>query len=152
MPPNSDRDSDLDRRPPGASDAAVAAAGLLSETLEVVEELRGHLYAFHRLTGKADFKLDDAVRLLREAGADDLADEVERDLIGRNVLAGRWTFQVVEEYDDGYYARLRDLERRGRETLVAGRRHVAEAELKAGRRTAGHPGHEAAPPADEETT
>jgi len=147
-----DPDSGLDRRPPGASDAAVAAAGLLSETLEVVEELRGHLYALHRLTGKADFKLDDAVGLLREAGADDLADEVERDLIGRNVLAGRWTFQVVEEYDDGYYATLRDLERRGRESLVAGRRHVAEAELKARRRTPGHRGHEAAPPAAEETT
>ena len=147
--PDSDGDPGIDRRPAGVSDAAVAAAGLLSETLEVVEELRGHLDALHRLTGKADFKLDDAVRLLREAGADDLADEVAQDLIGRNVLAGRWTFQVVEEYDDGYYATLRDLERRGRERLVAGRRHVAEAELKARRRTPGRHGHEAAPPPSE---
>jgi hypothetical protein len=136
---------DLNRRPAGATDAAVGAAGVMSETLEVVEELRGHLYALHRLTGKADFKLDDAVRLLRDAGADDLADEVETDLLGRNVLAGRWTFQVVEEYDDGYYATLRDLERRVRDRLVSGRRHVAEAELKAARRTPGRPGHEAAP-------
>jgi hypothetical protein len=136
---------DLDRRPAGATDAAVEAAGVMSETLEIVEELRGHLYALHRLTGKADFKLDDVVRLLREAGADDLADEVATDLIGRNVLAGRWTFQVVEEYDDGYYAALRDLERRIRDRLVSGRRHVAEAELKAARRTPARPGHEAAP-------
>jgi hypothetical protein len=145
--PSRHRD-DLDRRPDGASDAAVAAAGLLSETLEVVEELRGHLYALHRLTGKADFKLDDAVRALREAGADDLADEVSTDLIGRNVLAGRWTFQVVEEYDDGYYATLRDLERRGRDRLVGGHRHVAEAELKQRRRTPGRAGHESAPPVE----
>jgi hypothetical protein len=138
-------DDDLRRRPPGASDAAVAAAGLLSETLEVVEELRGHLYALHRLTGKADFKLDEAVQALREADAVDLAEEIERELIGRNVLAGRWTFQVVEEYDDGYYASLRDVERRGRERLVAGRRHVAEAELKQQRRTPGQPGHEPQP-------
>jgi hypothetical protein len=138
-------DSDLDRRPAGASDAAVAAAGKLSETLEVVEELRGHLYALHRLTGKADFKLDEAVELLREAGADDLAKEIETDLIGRNVLAGRWTFQVVEEYDDGYYAQLREMERRGRDQLVQGRRHVAEAELKQQRRTPGRPGHEPQP-------
>jgi hypothetical protein len=143
-----DPESGLDRRPAGATDAAVEAAGVMSETLEVVEELRGHLYALHRLTGKADFKLDDAVRLLREAGADDLADEVATDLIGRNVLAGRWTFQVVEEYDDGYYATLRDLERRTRERLVAGRRHVAEAELKARRRTPGRSGHDEAPPSD----
>ncbi len=139
----------LDRRPEGASDAAVEAAGLLSETLEVVEELRGHLYALHRLTGKADFKLDDAVRALRAAGADDLADEVSTDLIGRNVLAGRWTFQVVEEYDDGYYATLRDFERRVRDRLVAGQRHVAEAELKQRRRTPGRAGHEAAPSGEE---
>ena len=142
-------DSDLRRRPPGTSDAAVEAAGLLSETLEVVEELRGHLYALHRLTGKADFKLDEAVDALRRAGADDLAEDIERDLIGRNVLAGRWTFQVVEEYDDGYYAALREFERRGRERLVAGRRHVAEAELKAARRTPGRPGHEAQPSSSE---
>jgi hypothetical protein len=50
---------------------------------------------------------------------------------------------VVEEYDDGYYATLRDLERRVRERLVSGRRHVAEAELKEARRTPGRPGHEA---------
>ena len=143
-----DPERDLDRRPANVTDAAVAAAGVMSETLEVVEELRGHLYALHRLTGKADFKLDDAVRLLREAGADDLADEVATDLIGRNVLAGRWTFQVVEEYDDGYYATLRDLERRTRDRLVAGHRHVAEAELKARRRTPGRPGHDEAPPSD----
>jgi len=146
-----DPERDLDRRPAGATDAAVEAAGVMSETLEVVEELRGHLYALHRLTGKADFKLDDAVRLLRDAGADDLADEVATDLIGRNVLAGRWTFQVVEEYDDGYYATLRDLERRVRDRLVAGRRHVAEAELKAARRTPGRPGHEAVPRTEEPT-
>jgi hypothetical protein len=140
-----DPEAELDRRPAGATDAAVGAAAVMSETLEVVEELRGHLYALHRLTGKADFKLDDAVRLLREAGASDLADEVATELVGRNVLAGRWTFQVVEEYDDGYYATLRDLERKVRDRLVAGRRHVAEAELKAARRTPGRPGHGATP-------
>jgi hypothetical protein len=30
-----------------------------------------------------------------------LADRVETDLIGRNVSAGRWTFQIVEDFDDG---------------------------------------------------
>ena len=122
---------------------AVAAAGLLSEALEVVEELRGHLYALHRLTGKADFKLDDAVHALREAGADDLADEVSTELIGRNVLAGRWTFQVVEEYDDGYWSLVRELESTVRTELVTGRRHLFEAQMKEDRRSHGRPGHEA---------
>ncbi len=136
-------DHDLNRRPDGVSDAAVEAAGLMSEALEVVEELRGHLYAMHWLTGKADFKLDDAIRALRDAGADDLADTVSTELVGRNVLAGRWTFQVVEEYDDGYYAEFRQLERLARDTLAGGRRHLYEAELKERRRTHGLPGHEA---------
>ena len=132
-------------RPSGPSDATVAALGKLSEALEVVEEARGHLYAFHRRCGTADLTLGEAVEGLREAGHGELADEIEHDLVGRNVLAGRWSFQIVEEYDDGYYERFRAHERRAREALLAGRRHVFEAEMKADRRTDGLPGHEATP-------
>jgi hypothetical protein len=132
-------------RPAGTDDATVAALGKLSEALEVVEEARGHLYAFHRRCGTADLTLGEAVDQLRAAGHDDLADRVETDLVGRNVLAGRWSFQVVEEYDDGYYARFREHERAAREELMAGRRHVFEAEMKQDRRTAGRPGHAATP-------
>jgi len=38
-------------------DATVDALGKLSEALEVVENARGHLYEFHRMTGTADVKL-----------------------------------------------------------------------------------------------
>src|SRR3954467_3194909 len=86
-------------RPPGASDDAVAAAGHMSEALETLERARGHLYSFHQLIGEADFALDDVLPRLRAAGAEDLAAELERELVGRNVLEGRWTFQVVEEFD-----------------------------------------------------
>lgn len=136
---------DAHSRPAGTSDATVAALGKLSEALEVVEEARGHLYAFHRRCGTADLTLGEAVDALREAGHDELADRVEADLVGRNVLAGRWSFQVVEEYDDGYYARFREHERAAREELMDGRRHVFEAEMKEDRRTAGRPGHAATP-------
>lgn len=135
-------------RPPGTSDATVAALGKLSEALEVVEEARGHLYAFHRRCGTADLTLGEAVEGLREAGHGELADEIERDLVGRNVLAGRWSFQIVEEYDDSYYEPFRAHEQRAREALLAGRRHVFEAEMKADRRTDGRAGHEATPETD----
>jgi hypothetical protein len=36
-------------RPDAASDAAVAAAGRMTEALETLERARGHLYAFHQL-------------------------------------------------------------------------------------------------------
>ncbi|GAA2538766.1 hypothetical protein GCM10010435_02530 [Winogradskya consettensis] len=132
-------------RPEGLDDVTVEALGKLSESLETVERIRGHLYALHQLTGQADFNLDDAVALFRKAGHARLADRIEDELIGRNVLAGRWTFQIVEEYDDGYYADFRTLERAARDELAAGRRHLYEAELKERRRTHGRPGHESRP-------
>jgi hypothetical protein len=128
-----------------SSPAAVAAAGKMSEALETLERARGHLYSFHQLIGEADFKLDEALEQLRELGADALAAEVERDLVGRNVLPGRWTFQMIEEFDDGYWSVFRDQERAVREALVGGRRHVHEAQLKEQRRTHGHPAHAARP-------
>lgn len=133
------------RRPDGASDELVEAAGAFSEALERLERARGHLYSFHQLVGRADLMLDGVVEGLRGTGHADLARRVQEELIGRNVLPGRWTFQVVEEFEDGYYATFRDLERVVREQTMDGRRHVLEAEMKHRRRTAGRPGHEATP-------
>jgi hypothetical protein len=124
--------------------ATVEAVGKVTEALETVEIARGHLYAFHQSTGAADFKLEEAINALRGAGHDDLATNLSRELLGRNVLPGRWTFQIVEEYDDHYYSVFRDWERRTRE-LTQGLRHLGEAGLKRQRRTHGLPGHEATP-------
>ena len=133
------------RRPEGVDDATVEALGKLSEALEVVEDARGYLYGFHRLTGTADLALGEAVDLLREAGHAELAERLRTELVGRNVVQGRWTFQIVEEYDDGYYATFKRLEAAARDDLVGGRRHLFEAEMKEERRTHGRPHHEAVP-------
>jgi hypothetical protein len=130
-----------DRRPDGVTDATVEAVGALTEALETTERARGHLYEFHQLTGSADAKLGHAVELLRAAGHREVADRLAYELIGRNVLPGRWTYQIVEEYDDTYYLAFRDEERRVRDQLTAGRRHVAEAEMKQNRTTPGHSHH-----------
>ncbi|MEU5944922.1 hypothetical protein ABZ793_05095 [Micromonospora sp. NPDC047465] len=133
------------RRPAGVSDETVAALGKLSEALECVERVRGHLYSLHQLVGHADLMLDDAVEMFRAAGHPHIAERIDTELLGRNVIAGRWTFQIVEDFDDGYYALFRDLDRAAREELVDGRRHLYEAEMKERRRSRGHPGHEARP-------
>lgn len=140
-----DEPSPEHRRPGGVSDTTVEALGKLSEALEAVEIARGSLYQFHRLSGTADLTAGEAVELFRKAGHDDVADRVERELVGRNVLPGRWTFQIVEAYDDDYYATFRRLEQAARDELVAGRRHLFEAEMKEDRRTHGRPHHEARP-------
>lgn len=121
------------RRPQGASDGLVAAVGKLSEAFERIERARGALYDFHQLVGGADAMLDEVVQGLRDNGFGDWADRVEHDLVGRDVLAGRWTFEVVEEFDGDYYRRWRAAESGVRDAAMAGRRHVYEAELKARR-------------------
>jgi hypothetical protein len=133
------------RRPQGLDDTTVEALGKLSEALEAAEDARGHLYAFHRLTGTADLMLGEAVEMLREAGHDDLAERIETELVGRNVIPGHWTFQIVEAYDDTYYTVFKDLEKLARDRLADGKRHLYEAEMKEGRRTHGRGGHEAQP-------
>jgi len=131
--------------PEGVSGATVEALGILSEALETAERARGHLYSFHQLTGSADLRLGEAVDALRSAGHRVLADRIETDLVGRNVISGRWTFQIVEDYDDGYWSLFRRLEGEARDELAGGRRHLAEARMKERRRTHRLPGHEAGP-------
>ena len=145
MADSADRPDVAHRRPPGLTDETVAALGKLSEALETVERARGHLYSLHQLIGHADLMLDEAVELFRTAGHSAVADLVGRELIGRNVIPGRWTFQVVEDFDDGYYALFRQVEARARNDLAGGRRHLFEAEMKERRRTPGLSGYEARP-------
>jgi hypothetical protein len=140
------------QRPEGVSDETVEALGKLSEALEVVEHARGYLYGFHRLTGTADLALGEAVDLLRRAGHEELAAGIDRDIVGRNVIEGRWTFQIVEDYDANYYRAFIAAEEHARQELVEGKRHLFEAEMKEDRRTHDRRHHEARPDDAEEHT
>lgn len=132
-------------RPAGASDAVVEAAGKVSEAFEWVERVRGRLFDLHQMMGHADFLFGDAADALHEAGCTELAAMLRDEVVGRNLLDGRWTFQIVEEFDDCYYQPAKAAEQRVRDELMEGRRHVWEAELKEQRRTHGHPAHTSRP-------
>jgi hypothetical protein len=114
----------------GLDDATVAALGKLSEALEVVENARGHLYEFHRMSGMADLTLQEATKDLRAAGHADLADEIELVLVGRDVVPGHWTFELVEAYDAQYWTVFRGVEEEARSRFAGGVPHVYEAEMK----------------------
>jgi hypothetical protein len=119
----------------GVDDAAVRAAGKL---LETTEHARGHQYVFRWVTGRADLPLDAAeAEKLRDAGHTGTAERISRKLIGRDVLSGRWSFQVV----DGYYRCFQHVERLVREQLTGGRRHLPKVQIKVHRLTHGHPAH-----------
>jgi len=136
---------DYGRRPDGVSDETVDAVGSVSEAMEYVDRARGHLYSFHQLMGRADLVLGEACDRLRDAGHDEVADRLASELVGRNVLYGRWTFQIVEDFDDNYWSVFREHEQRILDELQGGVRHIFEAEMKENRRSKGRPGHEARP-------
>jgi hypothetical protein len=117
-------------RTAGLDDATVAALGKLSEAWEVVENARGHLYEFHRMSGMADLTLQEATKDLRAAGHADLADEIELVLVGRDVVPGHWTFELVEAYDAQYWTVFRAVEEEARNRFAGGVPHVYEAEMK----------------------
>jgi len=125
------------RRPTGIDDAAVNAAGKISAALEVVENARGMLYAFHRMSGEADLALQDGITALREAGHAELAAEIDEVLVGRDVVRDMWTFQIVEAYDEQYWQVFRAVDEAVRDALSDGARHVFEAEMKYQEQTGG---------------
>jgi len=140
-----DRSELVRQRPDGVSDELVEAIGRASEALETMERARGHLYSFHQLMGRADLKFGEAADLLAECGFADDARRLDSEVVGRNAIDGRWSFQIVEEFDDLYHGPVRrhvaELEQR----RLEGIRHLYESEMKERRRSAGRPGHEARP-------
>jgi hypothetical protein len=116
--------------PVGVDDETVAALGELSAAFEVVEEARGFLYAFHRRSGTADLGLQKAVDHLRRAGHHALADEIDQMLVGRDVLPGLWSFQIVETYDRTYYEAWQAAVEKAEHVAGGGAPHLAESGMK----------------------
>src|ERR1700704_6912302 len=111
----------------GAGDPeTVDAVGKAREALEYVERARGHLYAFHQLIGRADFLFEQSAVSLAAAGRHVEAASLWRNIVGRDVLEGRWTFQIVEGFDDDYYDAARAELTQLQGGLVAARRHAHE--------------------------
>jgi hypothetical protein len=137
----------IERRPTGVSDETVEALGTSSEAAEYLIRARGALYEFHQLMGHADLLLGDAADALASAGYPAEADRLRAEVVGRNAIDGRWTFQIVEEYDALFYGPVQLHLQQLQDRLVDGRPHVFEAELKERRRSRGRRGHEHRPPA-----
>ena len=96
----------------------------------MLEEARGHLYAFHRRSGKADLELQQAVDHLRKAGHRELADEIDEVLVGRDVVPGLWTYQIVESYDRSYYDVWKAAVEKAERVAGGGTPHLAESDMK----------------------
>ena len=112
----------------------VDAVDKATEALEYMERARGHLYAFHQLIGRADFLFEESAQRLAAAGHADEAASLWRSVVGRDVLEGRWTFELVERFDDDYYEAARAEVTHLEQRLVCGRHHGHEEALRRRRR------------------
>ncbi|QLK27416.1 hypothetical protein HYG81_07405 [Natrinema zhouii] len=125
-----------DTAPEAAAESDPATA--LSETelealhevelgLEWAQRAQGCLLEFHHATGHGMDHLSQAEELLRAAGRDDLADAIRTDLLPHGVVdEDRWSYDVLENFQESLLAETRSLERRVRRELADGERHVRE--------------------------
>jgi hypothetical protein len=59
-----------------------------------------------------------------------VADTLDDVLVGRDVLPGMWTFQIVDAYDETYYSVFRGMDEWATDRLASGTKHLYEAEMK----------------------
>ncbi|WP_459194768.1 hypothetical protein [Halosimplex sp. J119] len=119
----------IDDETPGAdlTDCEVEALHEVELGLEWLRRAHGKLVEFHHNTGHAMEHLDEAETLLRESGHDDLADEIRERHLPRGVVDDhRWSYDVLESFEDDFMADVTAFAEHTRADLADGRRHVAE--------------------------
>lgn len=94
--------------------------------IEWLRRAHGALVEFHHNTGHAMDHLHRAEALFREAGRTDLADALRDDHLPRGVDGDRWSYDLLETVESGFIRPVTRFERRARERVAGGRRHVTE--------------------------
>jgi hypothetical protein len=97
--------------------------------VEWLHRAHGNLVEFHHKTGHAMDHLADAEQQLREAGHTDLADALRDEYLPRGVIdESRWSYDVLESYQEGFLGDIVAFEERARGEIADGSRHVTERE------------------------
>ena len=78
------------------------------------------------LRERVDCEVTVRERLLDRFRDEDLADALLEDHLTSGVVDGRWTYDLVESFESGMYDDLNGFERRVREAITDGQRHVVE--------------------------
>ncbi|MFC6716575.1 hypothetical protein ACFQGT_19055 [Natrialbaceae archaeon GCM10025810] len=95
--------------------------------LEWLQRAQGSLIEFHHATGHGMDHLRRAESILRATGHADLANVIRDDLLPCGVVDGdRWSYDVLESYQETLLTEAGALERRARRELSDGQRHVRE--------------------------
>ncbi len=119
--------TDADTESGDLDDTERAALHSVELGVEWLHRAHGDLVRFHHQIGHAMDHLADAETEFREAGYDGLADAIRDEYLPRGVIDdNRWSYDVLETYEDGFLADLTAFETETRETVADGRRHVTE--------------------------
>lgn len=113
-----------------ADEATLDAVHQVEVALEWVERGFGALLDAHHRVGHAQGLMMEAAEALRRAGHGVLADRLETEVATRDAAAGRWTYQVVDEFRAHLLEPARAFEEEVRDRLAGGVRHRMEARQK----------------------
>lgn len=111
---------------PELSDAELAALHEAELGVEWLRRAHGSLVEVHHATGHAMDHLHDAEATLREAGHTELADQLRNGLLPSGAIEDRWTYDLLETFESGILEDVTGYERRVREELADGERHITE--------------------------
>ncbi len=112
---------------PPVSETELEALHEVELGLEWAQRAQGCLIEFHHATGHGMDHLAAAEPLLRESGHDELADAIATTLLPHGVVDDdRWSYDVLENFQETLLAETVALERRIRRDVADGERHVRE--------------------------
>lgn len=95
--------------------------------IEWLHRAHGALIEFHHNTGHAMDHFARAEVLFRESGEPALADALRDEHLPRGVVDGdRWSYDLLEDFQEGFLPEMVDFEEIARRTISDGRRHVTE--------------------------
>lgn len=95
--------------------------------IEWLLRAQGRLLAFHHAIGHGMDHLDVAESRLRADGYETLADHLRDDILPRGVTGDdRWSYNVVEEFQQAFLRPVTEFEETSREVVTDGKRHVEE--------------------------
>ncbi|WP_254761867.1 hypothetical protein [Natrinema marinum] len=124
---DSSTDPDAGSEAVSVSDGECEALHEVELGLEWVQRAQGSLLEFHHATGHGMDHLYRAEELLRATGHDELADAIRGELLPHGVVdEDRWSYDVLENFQETLLAKTRALERRVRREVADGERHVRE--------------------------
>mgnify|MGYP006295143567 CR=1 FL=1 len=113
--------------PDDLEEADRAALHSVELGVEWLHRAHGDLVRFHHQVGHAMDHLAEAEQQFRDAGRSDLADAIRDEYLPSGVIDDdRWSYDVLESYEEGFLAELTAFEAETREAVADGRRHVAE--------------------------